>query len=262
MSTRDQILQALRSELEGCDQVKAFWEQGSTAMGRADELSDLDLHVVVEAGAAAEAQERVERALERIGPVDMRFLVPQPSWHGHWQAFYRLAGTSPYLLVDLVIMESTASNWFLEPEIHGHPSVIFDKEGVIRQVPTDSTEFAGRLTKRSDLLMLPAELFHVFVGKELRRGREVDALSYYQGAIIPRLIEALRTRYSPWRHNFGLRYLEYDLPEPVYALVRELVFVGGPEELPAKTERAMELLRETVAELKQMDLVAHLEQNR
>lgn len=262
LSVRNQILQALRAELEGSDRVHAFWEQGSTAMGRADQFSDLDLQVLVEAGGTEEAQERIERALRSVGEIDLQFVVPQPSWHGHWQAFYRLAGVSPYLLVDIVVMEATSNNRFLEPEIHGTPSVIFDRAGVVTQAPTDAAEFAKRLTKRLDLLAVPAELFYLFVGKELRRGREVDALSFYQSAILPRLVEALRTRYCPWRYNFGLRYLQYDLPAPVYAQVRDLVYVAEPAELTEKTERAMAILREAVAALRAMDLVDHLERSR
>ncbi len=32
----------------------------------------------------------VERALESVSPIALRFEVPQPTWHGHYQAFYRL----------------------------------------------------------------------------------------------------------------------------------------------------------------------------
>ncbi|MFZ5827767.1 MAG: nucleotidyltransferase domain-containing protein [Bacillota bacterium] len=262
MSTRDQILRSLQAELEAGEEVLAFWEQGSTSMGRADELSDLDLYVIVESGGVEAARQRVETALERVAPIDLRFVVPQPAWHGHWQGFYRLAGISPYLQIDILLMQAGAPNRFLEPEIHGKAAVIFDKKGLVQQEPTDAVAFAERLAKRLPLLEVPAELFHIFVGKELRRGREVDALSFYQGVILTRLVEALRIRHSPWRYNFGLRYLQHDLPGPVYEQIRSLVYVGGSEELEGKKEWALALLRETLAELKALDLRELLEEAR
>ncbi|MFZ5817369.1 MAG: nucleotidyltransferase domain-containing protein [Bacillota bacterium] len=262
MAAREALLRSLRERLGGCDGALAFWEQGSKAMGRADELSDLDLYLIVAEGAVEEVSRQVEEALEQVAPIDLRLVLPQPTWHGHWQAFYRMAGLSPYLQVDIVLMKESSANWFLEPEIHGEPQILFDKKGLVRPVPTDAAAFAERLAKRLPLLEAPAELFHIFVGKELQRGREVDALSFYQGVLVGRLVEALRIRYSPWRYNFGLRYLREDLPAPVYAQIRSLVYVAGPEELPAKKERALSLLRETLAELKALDLRELLEQAR
>lgn len=262
MSIREAILQSLRSELGSSDQVLAFWEAGSRAMGRADDLSDLDLMAIVADGAVEAVQQRVEGALERVAPIDLRFLVPQPAWHGHWQAFYRLEGVSPLLLVDICLMERKSQNWFLEPEMHGQAALFFDKEGLVRPEPTPALPFAERLAKRLPLLEVYTEMFHRFVDKELDRGRVVDALSYYQGMIMPRVLEALRMRHAPWRYNFGMRYLNDDLPPVLYEQVRSLVYVAGPEELPAKKEQALALLRATLAELKGLDLVALLEATR
>lgn len=262
MSMREAILQALAGELEVSDQVLALWEAGSRAMGRADDQSDLDLMAIVADGQVAAIHERVGAALRRLAPIEIEWVVPQPAWHGHWQTFYRLEGTNPLLLIDICLMERKSKNWFLEPEIHGSPAVLFDKEGLVPQPPSDAAVFAERLAKRLPLLDVPLELFHRFVEKELQRGRVVDALSYYQGIVVPRLVEALRMRYSPWRFNFGLRYLNDDLPADLYAQVRDLVYVAGPEELADKKERAVNLLRATLQELRGVDLVALLEQSR
>lgn len=81
-------------------------------------------------------------------------------------------------------------------------------------------------------------------------------------AVLDRLVEALRIRYCPWRYNFGMRYLQADLPSDVYAQVEQLSFVGTPQELSTKKALALEVLRLTLAELKCKDLVSHLEQFR
>lgn len=259
---RNRCVQTLQAALEPCDFVLAFWEAGSVAMGRADQYSDLDLLVLVTDGQTDAAVAVCEEALRRIAPIDLRYEVIQPSWHGHWQAFYHLAGTDPFLLVDLVVMETANPNRFLEPEIHGRPLVYFDKQGLLHQAPTDPHAFAVKLKHRLVFLEVPAELYHPFVDKELLRGRPLDALHFYNGLLLSRLIEALRMRYCPWRYNFGMRYLGHDLPPDVYQALQPLCFIGGAQELPEKKAAVLTLLRQTLAELKSMDLVQHLESHR
>lgn len=259
MVMRETILQAFVAELFPSDSVLAVWEMGSKAMGTADEYSDLDLQVLVADGATAEVRALVERALSQVRPFDLAFAMPQPTWHGHWQGFYRLLGTSPYLMVDLVIIEKSRPNWFLEPEIHGTPSILFDKQGLLVQEPTDAAAFAQRLADRIAFLDSSTELFHNLIDKELLRRRPVDAMSFYQGMLLPRLVEVLRMRHCPWRYNFGLRYLQRDLPAEAYEAVKTQLFVGSPSDLMAKKERTLYLFRNTLKELKRLDLAAHLE---
>jgi hypothetical protein len=259
---RAQIIAAIKNTIQPLPHVIAFYEGGSVAMGRADQWSDLDLHVVVHDGTSDDTWPVIEQVLQSIGPIDQRYVIPQPSSHGHWQAFYRLESAGPLLLVDLVIMAEHTTNRSIEPEIHGTPLVYFDKTGWVVQPPTDSAEFALKLAGRIPQLEVAAEILHPFVGKELLRGRPVDSFVFYQGLVISRLVEALRMRYAPWRYNFGSRYLQEDLPPAVYEAVEALFFVGSPAELPAKLDRAMSLLRATLSDLKRLDLVAHLEQRR
>lgn len=262
MSDRLRILDTLLATLEPMPNVLAVWEAGSRATGRYDQYSDLDLQCIVADGTVAATRDAVEAALQSLAPFQRRWEVPQPSWHGHWQAFYHLQGTDPLLLVDFVIMERKAPNRFLEPEQHGTPTVFFDREGLTHAIPTDAAAFAERLRRRLSDLEEPLELFHPFVDKELRRGREVDAFSFYYGPILLRLVEVLRMRFSPWRYNFGMRYLQFDLPPAMYAQVQSFTYVASAEELGVKKAAALDLIRSTVAELKRLDFVALLEETR
>lgn len=196
------------SAAESCDR---FWEAGSAATGLLDTLSDLDLQLMVREGSVAESASAVE-ALQRVAPIEIRYEIPFPTWHGNWQAFYHLRGTSPYLLIDLIIMEERQTNRFLEPEMHGVPIVYFDKQGLMKPAPVDPASFARRLQGRLPALEYPVALFYAFVDKELEWGRFIDAFHFYHGLLLPRLIEALRILHAPWRHNFGSRYLHTDLP--------------------------------------------------
>ena len=48
------------------------------------------------------------------------------------------------------------------------------------------------------------------------------------------LVELLRMRHCPVRWDFGMRYLDRDLPPAVYDQVRDLVFIHHPDDLEAK----------------------------
>ena len=60
-------------------------------------------------------------------------------------------------------------------------------------------------------------------------------------------------RYCPHRWDFGMRYLEQDLPAPVYEELRGLMFVGESDDLAKYLKKATawaeRLLRELDGEI-------------
>jgi hypothetical protein len=259
--TKDQIRSTLEHSLAASDAVLAFWEAGSTAMGRADQWSDLDLQVVTKDGRAAEVRSLIEASLDTLSTVDLTYEVPTPTWHGHLQVFYRLADADPLWLVDLVIMEEKNPRRFLEPEVHGRPVVYLDRAGIVVQQRTDAGEFARLLERRVASLSVVPKLFYGFVDKELQRGRPVDAWAEYHG-LLARTVEALRILHCPWRYNFGLRYLQDDLPPEVYKEVAGLCYVGSADELLPKKARAWDLLEAAMVRVRALNLPEHLEAKR
>src|SRR5436853_3468085 len=103
--SRDLIVQALTEALEPLSYVHAFWEAGAAAFNRIDEWSDIDLYIVVEdAVAVSEAFIIVEKTLTALSPIQIKHEVSWPPASGVFQKFYRLEGTSEFLLVDLAVM--------------------------------------------------------------------------------------------------------------------------------------------------------------
>jgi hypothetical protein len=88
----------------------------------------------------------------------------------------------------------------------------------------------------------------VFVRKAILRGQHVEAVNAFWAATLRPLAELLRMRYCPVRWDFGVRYLDRDLPPALYAQFRDLVFVrdlGDLEErLALATAWGAALLRE------------------
>jgi hypothetical protein len=245
--SRSDIIGALQQAFEPLDFTLAFWEAGAAAFDRVDQWSDIDLQLVVNDDRVAQAAACLEQTLASLSPVSTRFEVPQPTWHGHWQAFYQLHDASPYHLVDFCIMKANSPEKFIQPEIHGHARVLFDKANIVHAAPLDKDALAANLQHRLDGLRAGFFMSKSFVEKELLRGHLLDAFAYYHGLTLRPLIEALRIRYKPSHHNFGNRYLYVELPADVVAQLEPLFFVASPEELIEKREQAERLFYETVA---------------
>ncbi len=236
--TRQQIVAALIQALEPNEWIHALWEGGSTAFGRSDQWSDLDLQVDVEDERAGEVIPQVEAALAQLSPVELRYEIPQPAWHGHQQVFYRLRDAGPFLMLDLVVMKHSSSNKYLERELHGDARVYFDRCGATQPPPLDPAALQVRLQARLVELRLRFEMFQNLVVKEFYRKHPLDALASYHSLTLRPLVEVLRMQHQPARHEFGARYLYVDLPAEDARRLEALYFVVDLEDLQHKHAKA------------------------
>ena len=139
----------------------------------------------------------LESALRELSPIDLRYRLPEPTWHGHSQAFYRLENASPFLLLDFVVMKASAEDKFLQPAIHGRPRVYFDKSGVVSYEPFEAESFAEKLRHRVSELRVLFDMFQILTEKELNRGNAIEAVAFYQSYTIRPLVQALRILHDP-----------------------------------------------------------------
>jgi len=232
--TRDSLLATLTQRLESLDYTHAMWEAGAIAFGRVDEWSDIDLQVVVDDERVEDAFSEVESALEELSPIAATFRFPEPVWHGHSQAFYRLRDASPYLLLDLVVMKLSNESRFLQTEIHGAPFVYFDKTSIVTPEAFDAEAHAEKIRGRIEGLRSRFDMFQVMVTKEVERGNPIEAVAYYHAMTVRPLVEMLRIRHVPVRHDFYTRYVYYELPGAVIERLEPLFFVRDMEDLRSK----------------------------
>ncbi len=226
-----------------------MWEGGAASFGRVDEWSDIDVQFAVDDERVADAVLLLEETLEDLGGIETRLVLPQPTSHGHWQGFYRLKRASKFLLVDLVVMKKSSTNRFSQPEIHGQPRISYDKIGFLKTDPLNKKELMEKLENRVRILATTFDLFQPFVLKELNRRNYAEAFAYYNSVTVRPLIELLRVKYCPARHDFYTRYLYYDLPRNVAERLESFYFVSGPEELGKKHGEAVEWFNRTFSEL-------------
>jgi hypothetical protein len=236
--TRSDIIPALQAAFAPLGYVHAMWQGGSAAFNRVDEYSDIDVHLVTDDDRVDDALALATRTLEALSPIALRYDVPQPTWHGHTQTFFRLRDTSEYALIDLTVMKRSSHEKFIQPEVHGHVSVSFDKSGILQTQPLDPRAEHLRLHKRLQVIRAMFELFFPFVEKELRRGNTIEATAFYYSLVMRPLVEVLRIKHQPKRSVFFARYIHYDLPPEVVKQLEPLFFVANPDDLRAKHQQA------------------------
>lgn len=240
---RQTLINRLAAAFEPRPEALAFWQGGSAAFGRSDQMSDMDLQFLVKDGFVDQARDLIETTLRGLARIEASYILPQPTWHGYWQGFYRLEGFGPYQLVDAVIMKESDKNLLTEPEIHGQAIVHFDRTGRVGRERADTEAIKTLVRQRLGRARASAELFHCFVDKEMARGRHLDALILYQTLVLGPLVETLRIIHDPYRFNFGARYLDFCLPAEMIQELSNLSFVGSPGYLLVKKEFALGWLK-------------------
>jgi hypothetical protein len=248
------IIQTLTDTLKLLDYVHAFWEGGAAAFNRVDEWSDLDIYFVVDDSKVNETFLEVEKALESVSPIKQKFEIPQASWPGVSQAFYRLENANEYLIIDLAVIKLSSQEKFLEPEIHGNNVFYFNKSSKVKPVSLDKSAFFKKLCERLKRLKARFDMFNNFVQKEINRGNCLEAIDLYYFLTLSTLVEALRIKHSPLHHDFKMRYIHYELPPKIVDRLRHLYFVKDEKELQEKYCKAVEWFHETMREIDQKEI--------
>ena len=246
---REEIVRTIVDALEPLDYVYALWEGGAVAFDRVDEWSDIDICVDAEDDRVKDAFPVVERALRSLAPIEQKYDVPAPSLGDYVQAFYRLEGTSRFMLIDFAVFRHSAEDKLLEPEIHGNSRFHFNKNNTIVIPHLDRSQLSDKLRKRLVQIQQRLEVFGCFVEKELNRRNDIEALDLYHRLVLGSLVEVLRIKYRPVRYDFKTRYVRYDLPKEVTQRLTDLYFVGDAGDIRNKSETAWQWFHEVIDEI-------------
>jgi hypothetical protein len=231
-SLRERIADAVCQALEPRAAVLAGWEGGSAALGTVDAYSDIDLNFIVDDQCSFEALHAAAKpALEAVSPVLADHVVPPGR-------YYKLLAGGDFLFVDLCFFRAGASDHPLEVERHGIVQPLFDKADWLHPKPLDEVALAAKREARYSEHQRWFVVSQSFVRKAILRGQQVEALASFWSYTLRPLGELLRMRYCPARWDFGMRYLDRDLPSTVYDDFRRLAFVRDVNELEANHEKA------------------------
>ena len=243
---RDRITETVSNALQPLAHVLAGWESGSVAFDLEDEYSDIDLNFLLDEESPADpVYAAVESALETISPIVASHSAPPGR-------YFKLRDAGEFLLVDVCIFRVGGLAERLDLERHGRVRPLFDKGDWLRTDPSAEVSQAESRAKRLGELQEWFSVSQSFVRKAIIRGQQVEALAAFWSVSLKPLVELLRMRYCPARWDFGMRYLDRDLPGPVYDELRGIMFVGEADDLAKHLSKATawaeRLLRELETE--------------
>ncbi|MFH1313752.1 MAG: nucleotidyltransferase domain-containing protein [Candidatus Eisenbacteria bacterium] len=247
--SRDKIVRTIVAALEPLDYVYALWEGGAVAFGRVDEWSDIDICVDADDERVTDTFPVVEGALESLAPIEHKYDVPEPALGEYVQAFYRLKGTPEFMLIDFAVFKHSAEDKLLQPEIHGSSLFHFNKANLLTCPALDREKLSGKLRDRVRQIQKRLETFGCFVEKELNRHNDIEALDLYHRLILGSLVEVLRIKHKPVRHDFKTRYVHYDLPPDLVARLADLYFVKDADDIRSKSGIARTWLEEVMSNI-------------
>ncbi len=247
---RELLLNLLSNTLEPQAYALAMWEGGAAGFDRVDQWSDADVQVIVKDGFVEQAFEDLEAALAQVTETDYRHRLPEPTWHGHSQCFYRFQQASPYLMLDLlIIQESSQADRFMQFRTHGTPQVLFDKANLIQEEALDVEGMLAGMQRAVESARMRHDLFWILTSKEIHRGNRIEAIAFYQNYVLTPLLEVLRIRCCPARYMYRTRYAHYDLPQEVADRLAEFYYVKDLADLQEKHTAARAWFYEEVNEL-------------
>ncbi len=255
---RKVIIEAIVSALEPLDYVYALWEGGAVGFNRLDEWSDIDIHVDAEDDHVMDVFPHAEEAMSSLSPIELKYEVPQPTWHGHAQAFYRLEETSKFLIIDLAVMKHSNPDKFLLQEKHGKAVFHFNKDDAVKLPIFDKEGFIKDIKERLDKIQKRFDMFQCFVEKGLNRKNYITSLDFYYRITLASLVEVLLIKYEPIRHDHGAYYIHYDLPADVVSKLEGLFFVKDEEELEEKSLKAEKWFHDIMNEIDYEKMEEHL----
>jgi hypothetical protein len=250
---RQQIIDTIHEALKGVDWARAAWLGGSDATERTDAWSDVDFVVMVEDDRIEEAFALAREALEPLSPIEHSYRLPSPTWHGHEQEFLALRDADPRHMIDLVVMKRSAEDRFLERERHGDALVLFDRDGVVKPATLDRAAHDEKMRRRLTEIRATFPIFQHLVTKAVDRGFPAEAVHWFQALTIRPLVEVLRMKHCPDRYDFGLRYLDRDVPPEVRRRLEELALPSSPAEIETNRARAETMFVECLEELDRAD---------
>jgi len=243
LETRKKIIDVLNKELESNPNVKVAFLVGSDAQKKVDEYSDIDFDIVLDPESVEEIEKLVKSCLEKVSPIKTE--LRRMTTKGALQVIYQLE-MSRFLRADVVFLPGIEYMDMTGPEI----KILFDKDAIIKHKEPQENELIEKIRKRIVGMEKYEELRQTSLERELNRGNYLESIEKYYGLILETLVEALRLQYCPAKSEYYLKHISRDLPKEVVKEIEDLYKVSSVDEIKEKNEKASELLKQTLEELK------------
>src|SRR4051794_20848499 len=216
--------------------LRCAWIGGSAATGGWDDWSDLDVEALCTPGTVNTVYDRMVAGIrERFTPTSV-WELPASGYAGGRQCFVTLDASpgaldEPTRLVDIVLWDTTKEHQHVDVRGHGTPLVRFDPDGLLVLEHDDESVLRTTMEESIDQIRQRRLVAEWLVNRAVARGQRPEAVSLYLAYPLTPVVQLLRARDCPERHDYGLRYLHTDVKPEDAARVDELL--PGAERLRA-----------------------------
>lgn len=228
LSRYDDVLHLLREHCATTPALRLAIVGGSAATGRYDDHSDLDLQLWAEGDATAH-YERLRDVLLECLMTHHLWERPADTWpDGARQLFVHLqpdaaALRAPVRILDVLVHRLTTDTVGVDPRRHGTPIVIHDPDRILRLEHEDEAPHAHARAALLAEITARRPTAEWLVRRALARGELAEATALHLRFAVAPLVDLLRMEHCPARHDFGLRYLDTDLPPGYDERIRDLL---------------------------------------
>ncbi len=196
--------------------LRSAWIGGSAATGGYDEYSDLDVEALAAEGTATQLYKRLlSEIVQTFSPTSV-WELPESTYEDGRQCFVTFDAspgdlTTPTRLVDIVVWETTDEHRHIDVRRHGTPLVRFDPDGLLVLRHDDEADLRRGMEATISQLRQRRLVGEWLVNRAIARDHLPEAVSLYLRFALTPVVQLLRARDCPERHDYGLRYLHTDL---------------------------------------------------
>jgi hypothetical protein len=178
------------------------------------------------------AYQRLLDAARRDFEVYAVWELPEATWPDGRQAFLNLTPDAgdlsvPTRIIDLHVSDLADHHRIIDTRRHGEPLVVHDPDGLVALRPDDEEAMQRERTEAVAQIAARRPTAAWLVNRAIARGHLAEAVVFHVQFAVNPLVRLLRILHCPARHDFGLRYLDTDLPEGYAARVEDLL--PGPD---------------------------------
>ena len=248
MYSRTEAVNKIKDFVITHNTISAAWEGGSVATGFDDDLSDLDLCMVCkEKDKETVLTDMVNFLKETFGQENM-YRLPEPTYHGFSQVFFKTKQTPELFYVDFVVMSEDQEDKYIEASRHGKAQVWVEKYKLDKSDRSNDkiAELCSALYKKTvdvDFLII------LELKKALGRKNFSEAFPVYYSFLTRYLAVLLNIKHRPAKADFGTRYIYRDYPVKDYKVIENAMKVSNMDELIKTSSQLLDLYNSLKIEL-------------
>lgn len=216
LSRYEDLIAWLRDFARTDPDAVAAWIGGSAVTGGYDDWSDLDAEMLAAPGTHVAVFDRLVASYRSSFDPSSVWQIPESVDPQVRQIISTIEAdpgslAAPTRILDIVVKDLDESTRRVDVVRHGSPLMLHDPEGVVELGPESADDQHRRMTETVSQIRQRREVGHWLVNRAVARGQLPEALSLYVRFALTPVVQLLRIRDCPRRHDYGLRYLHTDL---------------------------------------------------